>query len=587
MRTERRVKRHADWRHADHGRRGPSRLRIVAAVIATGLLAVGLAGARPVAAAGPTMAPYVEGQHVYGAGTQLSRAGLARAEKLAAHIEAQGGGRVAIWLEPDFTSMPSTDEVMSTWQVDGLLIEGSGDFSSLKIGPTLKAKLSSQQYKWFDRTSSPSMATPESWITSTLARVDAFLGGGHVFDGPGVLDATALAQAETTATNLGKDLKATVYVDISYGGDDAAATSFFIGADMSSIFDDTLDVALSVSDNTIGGYIDSTSNLWDSYTTGGPWSNDVMSNRQAANGDVQAALLDAIKAISRPPLVPPDAIPWIIFVIVIVALSLGLPLLFGARIMRRLAGVPGPIANGVPGTAVIESVGDTGVTVTMPSVGPDAPDYKLGLQVTPGDGRPSYHADVRALIPRIFVPMIVPGARVGVMIDPANPARVTVDFDHFKASDDESAAGAGTAAAAKGAFNLDFDPSGQPNGQQVSTIVSRVHAGTMPMIHGSADQLLATGTHGTAVITTASPLGKTVRDVNPNADPSRLDDPMWMFTLEVKLPGQDPFPAVMGHRVPVSKLALLGPGVKLAVAVDESDKHNEVAIDWDKSPITS
>jgi hypothetical protein len=223
-------------------------------------------------------------------------------------------------------------------------------------------------------------------------------------------------------------------------------------------------------------------------------------------------------------------------------------------------------------------VGETGVTVTMPSVGPDAPSYKLGLQVTPSDGRPAYHADIKALIPRIFTPMIVPGRQIGVIIDPSDPRKVAIDFDNFGGQ------GSGTAPTA-GGFDLDFDASGQPDAAQVAAIVGRVVQGTMPLIKGSADQLLATGTHGTAVITTTQPLGKTVRDVNPNAKPERLDDPMWMFTLEVKLPGRDPFPAVMGHRVPVSKVALIAPGVKLAVAVDESDMHNEVAIDWDKSPI--
>ena len=105
------------------------------------------------------------------------------------------------------------------------------------------------------------------------------------------------------------------------------------------------------------------------------------------------------------------------------------------------------------------------------------------------------------------------------------------------------------------------------------------------MIKGSADRLLATGTHGTAVITTAMPMGKTVKDINPAADPSRLNDPMWLFTLEVSLAGEKPFPAVFGHRVPAAKIASIAPGVKLAVAVDMTNRNQDVAIDWDKSPI--
>jgi hypothetical protein len=68
------------------------------------------------------------------------------------------------------------------------------------------------------------------------------------------------------------------------------------------------------------------------------------------------------------------------------------------------------------------------------------------------------------------------------------------------------------------------------------------------------------------------------------ADPSRIDDPMWLFTIEAKLPGEAPFPAVFGHRVPIAKVSSVVPGMKLAVSVDMDD-HNKVAIDWDRSPL--
>jgi len=60
---------------------------------------------------------------------------------------------------------------------------------------------------------------------------------------------------------------------------------------------------------------------------------------------------------------------------------------------------------------------------------------------------------------------------------------------------------------------------------------------------------------------------------------------MWLFTIEVSLAGEQPFPAVFGHRVPTDKVVAVAPGVKLAVAVNQANKNQEVAIDWDKSPI--
>jgi hypothetical protein len=55
--------------------------------------------------------------------------------------------------------------------------------------------------------------------------------------------------------------------------------------------------------------------------------------------------------------------------------------------------------------------------------------------------------------------------------------------------------------------------------------------------------------------------------------------------VKVTVPGQGTWPAVMGHYVPQAKVGTVGPGVKLAVAVNMADKMNEVAIDWDQSPL--
>jgi hypothetical protein len=249
-------------------------------------------------------------------------------------------------------------------------------------------------------------------------------------------------------------------------------------------------------------------------------------------------------------------------------------------LMRKMTGIAGPVKNGVPSDAMIESIADTGTTISSPSVGPEAPVYQLGLQVTPvgGAGAP-YQVTVKSAIPRLYIPMVLPGARLGVMVDPLNPMNVSPDFTRMGGA-------APAAPVAPGGFNMDFDASGQPAAGEVAAVASGVRSGSVNTIKGSADQLLATGTHGTAVVTTAMPLGKTVRDINPAADRSRLNDPVWIFTVEVTLAGQAPFPAVFGHRVPLAKLAAVAPGVKLAVAVNEANKNQEVAIDWDKSPIS-
>jgi hypothetical protein len=257
-------------------------------------------------------------------------------------------------------------------------------------------------------------------------------------------------------------------------------------------------------------------------------------------------------------------------------------------LVRKISGTAAPVKNGVPSDALIESIADTGMTITSPTAGPEAPVYKLGLQVTPigGAGAP-YSVEIKEAIPRLFIPMILPGARLGVFIDPADPNHVSPDFSRVGAGAGQSAAPAGVSMtpAGPGGFGMNFDASGNPNMADVSAVATGVRSGQVNTIKGSADELLATGTHGTAVITTAMPLGKTVKDINPNADPSRLNDPVWLFTVEATVPGDPPFPAVFGHRVPIAKVGYMAPGVKLAVSVNMANKNQEMAIDWEKSPL--
>jgi hypothetical protein len=86
------------------------------------------------------------------------------------------------------------------------------------------------------------------------------------------------------------------------------------------------------------------------------------------------------------------------------------------------------------------------------------------------------------------------------------------------------------------------------------------------------------------LILNAQPLGRKVRDIDPGADPWRLDAPLWAFGLQVSLPGGAPFQVAFAHFVPVEKLAVVAPGTRLTVSVDEANSMAGCAIDWDRSP---
>ena len=536
--------------------RRPSLLRIVplGTVAFLALAPLLLSSALTALAAGPTIPPLVSGKHVYDTGGVLTGHFGPLAESLAADIEAAGGGKVVVYTTPDY-SQPSARDLVVNWQIDGLLIKAYKDSGDLVIGGTLNAKLSTDEAAALD--TSPGPASVESWILSTLARVDAFVRGKHVFDGAGVFTESTRDQAEAAARSLGDKIHGKVYVDIAIATDSPETTAFFNAAHLSSTLakPEGLIIGIGVNGTTIGGTVETEgSDVFENYHAEKPWSGPTLSDRTVSEGDQAGAILDAINGVSGGSMSSSETgqfIFWIIFLA---------PFTFGPWLINKLAGVTPAIKAGIPGDAVVESIGETGITVTMPSVGPDAPDYKLGLQVTPSNGGAPYHVDTKALIPRVFIPMMVPGVHVGVLIDPKDPQKVALDYKRIGGvGGDES----GSAATGEpGGMDFQFDANGTPSGSSLSRVVAGVQSGTMPTQTDSAAHLLATGTHGTAVITSCQPLGKKVRELNPKAELSHLNDPVWLFTLEVTLAGEKPFPAVFGHRVP-----------------------QDVAIDWDKSPI--
>ncbi len=62
------------------------------------------------------------------------------------------------------------------------------------------------------------------------------------------------------------------------------------------------------------------------------------------------------------------------------------------------------------------------------------------------------------------------------------------------------------------------------------------------------------------------------------------EDDLFLIGLDVKLPGRDPYPAQILHRVPDAMVGLVGPGREVEVAVDRDDPEHQVAIDWEATP---
>ena len=132
---------------------------------------------------------------------------------------------------------------------------------------------------------------------------------------------------------------------------------------------------------------------------------------------------------SNPSQVQPFVITLLLFIFGTIAVTFLVVLLAVRFFMRRLGYGAAPIVNGVLSSAVIETIADTGFTMSAPGIGAYAPRYRLGLKVTPADGfGVPYSVEVTSIIPRIYTPMIVPGANIGVIVDPTNPNNVRLDF---------------------------------------------------------------------------------------------------------------------------------------------------------------
>ncbi|MGN9845303.1 hypothetical protein ACTMTI_45000 [Nonomuraea sp. H19] len=179
------------------------------------------------------------------------------------------------------------------------------------------------------------------------------------------------------------------------------------------------------------------------------------------------------------------------------------------------------LVNGVPASAVILSMRDTGVTVN------DLPMVMFDLEVR-REGAAAYRVAHRERIPRLLVGAVLPGAHLPVRIDPDDHGRLTVDWEHAAGHVPPSA------------------------GQRVS-----------------AADVLARGVPAMATVAgTFSTNGMTADN----------GDPIVGLFLHVAGP-HGPYEVRLAHRVPPHHLASLLPGTRLLAKIAPEDPQ-KVAIDW-------
>lgn len=106
---------------------------------------------------------------------------------------------------------------------------------------------------------------------------------------------------------------------------------------------------------------------------------------------------------------------FVLVLSVIIFLPFYFTMIRPARERRKL------LEQGRPGTGLIRTVRDTGVTIRGQY------QVRLNLEISPGDGSPVFEATIKALVPRIDPGRYKAGQEIRVMYNPATNAVVVDD----------------------------------------------------------------------------------------------------------------------------------------------------------------
>ncbi|MCU0280429.1 MAG: hypothetical protein MUE66_01035 [Acidimicrobiia bacterium] len=231
----------------------------------------------------------------------------------------------------------------------------------------------------------------------------------------------------------------------------------------------------------------------------------------------------------------------------------GAVMYLSGRKVGSFSGVaPRLLRAGLPARALVERMWETGVTIN------ESPVFGFGLQVT-REGEEAYSAEVQQAVPRMLVGAVLPGATLAVKVDPADPARVAIDWS-----------------APPAAANLSALAAAAPPEE-----VAEALRALPPEQRGSAAELLARGRRGTARLVGIRDMGDAVELGLMAADDERAGARVALLELEVKLPGKEPYRAQVIHWLPARLEGRVGPGRTLVVAVGRDDPEHEVAVDWE------
>jgi hypothetical protein len=290
----------------------------------------------------------------------------------------------------------------------------------------------------------------------------------------------------------------------------------------------------------------------------------------------------------------------------------------GVYVGRLLGNTKKLLAEGVPGTASIISVSDTGVYIN------ERPMAKMELQVNV-PGRPPYVVEHNEVIPFVALGMITPGSMLPVAVDPQDPHKLAIDWSgqtRMRATGPSAATPMGASSSAMPLPNT--LSTGATMGVVPNTLGNSGAAAVAPPL--STNVIPGTVMTAGAAGLSAADLSQVMQELNAagiNIDPNRLANAtvlttptvtiagpgvtagtalggstgravirdaqdlgvqmggqkLYKFSLDVTPPGGSTYATQAAGPVPPDQLGRAVAGTTVDVFIDPSNQQN-VTLDW-------
>jgi hypothetical protein len=267
-----------------------------------------------------------------------------------------------------------------------------------------------------------------------------------------------------------------------------------------------------------------------------------------------------------------NMIVWTVVPIVAITV-VGLAVFF-FFVRRIMGGDRRTLTSGIAGTALVLGVRDTGITINNVNAVLEA-----RLQVTL-PGRPPYETTTEVTLGRTSWGALQPGMTVAVKVDPANHARVAIDWG---GAADGGLAGLmqslGAQMQAGGGAHMNVGDTGVVSTPGGSFAVPGVAGAMQAKTVRDAADVVANGERAEGTIQSVSDTGATAGQMVPGIEAEKAGDPMVFVAMQVKPRNGAPFAAQGIYRVPKHKLGALAIGRRVAVSYLPG-QPGSATIDW-------